>query len=1016
MLPVSPFQQFAGPRLAGVLARLGRQIWHTATDRLPVEAAAPTHDHLPTDRAVGLDYAAVEAPTEWGRKFDQRWWRLDVPEHARDGRHYLTWRDDAEATVYAEEGGALRAVGGADPGHHHVPIPEGTARLYVESCCLRTGIWVAGEKQGLGPRGSRFEGALLTTRDDDAWGAYYDLEVLLGVAGVLHETQVRRQKINAVGETHFDLFEPGGHRAPVEEAPPLLRVILRECERAADVLETQGAAAFREAMKGVYAKLPAGPHELDATLTGHGHIDLVWLWPERCGDFKAVHTFSIALQLQEQYPEMTFGYSQPASYEAVGRRSPEVIERVKESVARGTWEPTGAMWVESDVQLPCGEALIRAVGLGQEGFGPLREKSPAGRQSKVLWIPDVFGYSACVPQILAGHGVPYFFTTKLYWSGATRFPHSSFVWRGHDGSEVVSHLAWLHYNGRATPPELHHHVFSQRQAADHREVLVPTGYGDGGGGVTAEMCERGRRLENLATMPKAKWGRIEDFFDRLSEIKGELPVWRGEMYLEYHRGVHTTHAHMKAAYRAAERALQVQEAAHVLAGRGPVDEEPWQRVCFHQFHDDLPGSSIYEVYDEVVPELRQIAEAAAKAAAGALGGAGDSLLNPLPIARTVRAGEKFVTLPPLASVKTNGLEAREVGEVKASAEGLSNGRVSATFDAAGRLTVLSVDGEPIALAAPAGLWTFPDHEERYPAWDINRSALSNGTAVTDDCAAEVDDADPLRKTVSFTRTLGERGSRATLRYVLDAASSTLGVEFEADWQDPLTLVKFAVPTTYTAKEALYGAPLGAIGRPSWPGSVEADARFEVPGSRWAVARDEAGPGVMLVTEAKYGFGCYDGLLHLSLLRSVAVTHPHDDRAIRDVPEGDAGTYSDLGPHLAKFAVGRYDPAAPRGEQPATLCDTLFTPPVACATPADAGLLGIDGAPSVHPTWAKPLEGGAWVLRLNETQGRRGRVTLSLKAGLAATPIDLRDEPTGGEPGTAFDLRPYELLSLKISKA
>src|SRR5690606_2051404 len=250
--------------------------------------------------------------------------------------------------------------------------------------------------------------------------------------------------------------------------------------------------------------------------------------------------------------------------EAVQRRSPALMERVARRIKGGTWEATGAMYVESDTQLPAGEALVRAVDLGQQGFRDL-----TGEDSKVLWLPDVFGYSAAIPQILAGFGVPYFCTTKLHWSGATRFPHSGFRWRGHDGSEVVGFIAWEHYNLSASPRELDWAAQNQRQAAVCDETLLPVGYGDGGGGVSEGMCERARRMADIALLPRTKWGRIDGFFDRLATVKEQLPAWRGEMYLEFHRGVQTTHSNLKQAYRAAERGLQVQEAVNCAVGQGP---------------------------------------------------------------------------------------------------------------------------------------------------------------------------------------------------------------------------------------------------------------------------------------------------------------------------------------------------------------------------------------------------------------------------------------------------------------
>ena len=223
---------------------------------------------------------------------------------------------------------------------------------------------------------------------------------------------------NGLGAGTGSLFNPGGYRTPIEAAPPLLRQLLRGLTAVVDAFDVDGFAAAARASAALLAELPAGPHEITATLTGHAHIDLAWLWPERVGDFEAVHSFATADVLLGEYPELHFGYSQPASYEAIGRRAPGLLNRVREHAkGRGRWEATGAMYVESDTQLPCGEALVRAVELGRRGFEPI-----AGEASRVLWLPDVFGYSACLPQLLAGFGVPYFFTTKMRWSAGDSVP------------------------------------------------------------------------------------------------------------------------------------------------------------------------------------------------------------------------------------------------------------------------------------------------------------------------------------------------------------------------------------------------------------------------------------------------------------------------------------------------------------------------------------------------------------------------------------------------------------------
>ena len=247
---------------------------------------------------------------------------------------------------------------------------------------------------------------------------------------------------------------------------------------------------LQKSLKEAYAKFAGQSERIRAVLTGHAHIDLVWLWPERCSEYKATHTFSTMNRLMDLYPEFVFGYSQPASYDAVKRISPRLMDQVKKRIARGSWEPVGATEVESDTLIACGEALARSFIVGQKGFRRLQ-----GKPSRILWIPDVFGYSGCLPQIMRQTGVDYFFATKLTWSSINLFPYSSFVWKGIDGSEVLVHVTQENgYNMSASAEEIRRGARAYRQADVHDEYLCPTGLGDGGGGTTRGNVREGAAL------------------------------------------------------------------------------------------------------------------------------------------------------------------------------------------------------------------------------------------------------------------------------------------------------------------------------------------------------------------------------------------------------------------------------------------------------------------------------------------------------------------------------------------
>lgn len=1014
MLDPVHFPQFIAPRLEATICRLQASVWSRDDALLAVTATAPSPYPVDAPAAKRLKYHPVTRyPHVWGRMFDQRWWKLRLPKaKSGDGTRYLFWNDQAEATIYQNGVPIL----GVDPGHVYCPLPDDARELVIESTCCRSGVWVPGNNTAMSERGSEFNGACLAQRDDDAWHAMLDLAVLTESLMLIHRPDYPSEQ---------DPTSGFGYRPPIHQAPPLFRSVLRQINDAIDQYERSDAATLRRALRGVYRSLETSKRSHTAVLTGHAHIDLAWLWPKRVARFKAVHSFANALSVMDRYPKVHFTYSQPASYRNTKKISPELMKRVGSKIRSGKWEATGTMEVESDTQLPCGEALVRSFELGRKGFLKLNGKRRG--PGPVVWLPDTFGYSACIPQIMAGFGVPYFYTTKIHWGSATRLPYTSFRWQGNDGSEVLAHIIQDHYNLQAKPGELRKIAMCHQQADVHPELLCPTGYGDGGGGPNDEMVERAERISKLgllgeaAGIPNVRWGRIDEFFDRLDERRASLPTWRGEMYLQYHRGVQTTHADLKSAYRAAERALQVWEAVRCATGGGPIDESAWQTLVFNQFHDILPGSSIWEVCVKAVEELGAVADDAMDKAREELSrrGGNPCVFNPLGLPNYVVTDEGVSRVPPLTGALCSELEVVPTEAPKVTRNSLGNARVSARFDDAGQVRSLVIDGKPIALDEPgAQLWSFPDHPTNYDAWDIDRHTLSNGERILGPAKVCIESRGALTAAVCFTRKLGPN-SEAVVRYRLDPVRPLLLIELDIDWREPQTLLKMAFPTGYVGRSARYGSPFGSTLRSQLPGPIENDAMFEAPASRWAAVTDDTeSDGLALIAEAKYGFGCMDGLLHLSLLRSARITQPPQGPPRRPIKghRGAMPEFSDLGHHKIRLAVGRYAAESPRDEQPAAWAETLFNPPITyTGRSVSAGLQGIDAEPGLIPAWAKPIAKDRWALRLHETLGRSGICKIDAPATGEMSRLNLNDESEGRITRRGLRVKPYQIVSVGLTR-
>ncbi len=1004
MLPKNPLLQLVLPRAQSALHRIREQIW-TERSRPTVRFGGAFAEPISERAAEGLEYREIAIPFAWGKVFDQAWFEIEWT--GGETAQFLRWHEQGEATLYLDG----VPYYGFDVAHRYCPLPTGGGRGRVESLCLQSAIWHP-EAKGLSLEGSRIEAVTICERNEAAWAASHDLAVLFDLALEEHRKcrPLEHLKLKGVG------YQP-----PVENVPVLYRRLLRALDDAVNALDRDGIEAMRDSLAQTYAALE-GRHEMvRGVLTGHAHIDLVWLWPERVGEYKAVHTFATVNRTMEHYPEFRFAYSQPASYAAVRERSPAMWDIVQRRVRSGSWEPQGALEVESDTLLACGEALLRSFVVGQRRFEEM-----FGQPSTVLWLPDVFGYSGCLPQMAVENGATHFFTTKLTWSNVNQFPYSSFRWTGIDGSTLLTHVTQENgYVQAAHVSEISRGASAHRQSDLHDEFLAPTGYGDGGGGPTEEMCERVRRMRSLAGLPEVGWGRLDEFFGRMESIADNLPEYRGELYLEYHRGTATTHSDLKLRFRELERALQTWEAARVASGGPPIDERYWQRLIMAQFHDYIPGSSIAEVYEEGLPELKKLASEALAEAEKDLGGSGSHVFNPLPFARTVlvdsNEGEDRIALelPALGTASMQDAQTPSV-PVSISDRRFSSGRVSVAVGSDGTLRNLEFDGHAMMHDVGLGqLWIYPDYPHNFDAWDIDRQTLSLGSPVETPVEWLDGRSTPNEASIRFRRRIGA-ASTVTATVSVNAFDPVVFVDLDLDWREENALLKVLFPTNYLGRMARFGAPYGSVLRSQHAGQPRDEAMFESCASRWvSVMHDDESDGLAVISEAKYGWSCRDGALGLSLIRSVAVTG-EDAQHRRLIPPGlrrgeEHAKISDLGHHRIRFALARHHSGLSRAENPATLSDAIFTPPIRVAREArTAWLPGFRGMDSVVIAWVSPCDAGRFSVRLHETMGRAGTMEILAAPGTIVDVVTIGGEILSAN-ARSVAIRGGQILSLDVRR-
>ncbi|MDR0568898.1 MAG: glycosyl hydrolase-related protein [Spirochaetaceae bacterium] len=570
---------------------------------------------LPPEQA---DWKPIQTPAPWGKEWTCFWFKAEytAPEDAT-GPVFLSVLPNADSLAFIDG----KPYGAFNRFHQKVRIaPDGkTHTLHVEAysghfhggCGPFEGTSiVVNIGKTLPDFPNTFDGGCLLERLSEVHGLLYDVKALYETSKMLDQHSLRKARILK-----------GVHSA-------LMGVSFNASD---DELSAQAAKARASIAPLLSAKNSETTPQVH--LIGHAHIDHAWLWHIGETERKTARTFINMTRFIEEYPEFIFIQSQPCQLEIVKNEYPDVFEAIKNAYAKGSWEPNGGMWVEADCNVTGGESLIR-----QFLVGKAVNKALLGYSADTLWLPDVFGYSAALPQILAGCGIRYFVTSKINWNDTTRFPYETFIWRGLDGTGLKTHfLSTLGpgsgYNGRVNPEELTW-IWNSVQHKEVQSACVKSiGEGDGGGGTLRADLEMARRLIDLEGCPKSGWKKTSDALAEIFADPNDLPEWRGELYLELHRGTYTTQARTKRNNRKLEFALRNTE---FLCSLGHLDGEPypkdlllasWKRTLTNQFHDIIPGSSIRRVYAEAEADsartfagLADITEAIQRKLLGPAGG------------------------------------------------------------------------------------------------------------------------------------------------------------------------------------------------------------------------------------------------------------------------------------------------------------------------------------------------------------------------------------------------------------
>ncbi|MDF2543847.1 MAG: alpha-mannosidase [Herbinix sp.] len=978
---------------------------HTISNHI-YESIAPlsvtmwkTKEPVPFNERTTGEMKEISIGESWGDVWDCAWFHMigEVPASAAGKKVVLLIDFSGEACIFDSEGCPIQGLTNVSSGFDFSLGKPGKRVVDLSTCAKgeeKIDLWAdAGCNDLFGSYRDHgiLKEAHVAICKEEMRQLSYDFEVLYKLWSVLPENSSRAKSIlHSLNKAALLLNE-----YTEEEATKAREILAKELNK-----------------KG-------GDPSLRMSTIGHAHIDLAWLWPIRETKRKGARTFSTAIKMMEKYPEYVFGASQAQLYDWIKENHPALYEKIRERIKEGRWEAQGGMWVEADTNISGGEALVRQIMYGKRFFEQEFQKD-----MRVLWLPDVFGYTGSLPQLLKKAGIDYFMTIKLSWSAHNKFPHHTFKWSGIDGSEVLTHMPPEGtYNSAALPTSIKRAEEDYQDSGVAKECLMLFGIGDGGGGPGEEHLERLLREKNLDGIIPVTQECSIDFFDRLKEDWNEYKTWKGELYLEKHQGTFTTQARNKRFNRKLEIGLRELELIAVLAQLKGKFEYPakelevlWKEVLLYQFHDILPGSSIKRVYDETQVRYQAITEAMNEL----LQKAYQALLQDRTVAVNTLSWyrEEWLKLkgqwikaavPALgyselsdqtAAIWKDGKDYPKAEDKLLENELLSvkfnhDGSICSVFDKEFNREVLlpGQAGNRLSVYYDKGdAWDFSIQYHQRPSMEF---CLESTQVLQDGPKAE------LLQTYTYGN------SRLEQRVILMSGSRKLDFVTKVIWHESDKMLRTSFPVNVMAMEATCDIQFGNIKRPTHTNTGFDMAKQEICAHKW-VDVSEPNYGVALLNDCKYGYQVSNNVLDLNLLRS---PHYPDENADQGEHEF---TYS-LYPHGGNHTTGKVNQAAYELNMPLVLHESDKTSDPVLQSES---FLEADQENIIVEAVKKAEDSDAIILRLYESHGIV--TSAKIRLGVKPTSVKLVDlcereinslEPQGNEVMLQF--KPFEVHTLKV---
>lgn len=1016
-------------RFTAFREKLEYGVYHVIAD-LAIEAYV-TEEPVPFSDKESGRHMVLKPGEHWGNLFDCGWFHItgSVPKEAAESHTAVLVDMSAEGLLVDKDGNPVQGLTSATS-RNEFPLGLWGKRTIEMGDCAKDGVvdcWIdftCCDVEGQYKNDGRVKEACIAVVDDLCRDAFYDWVVCQSlfvglsengdaygeeVGAVLEEAALVLQEALGEAEAGTHLAGMGtealmkGRDAYAEAGEQLS--ILPDMEtdhtrKSQITIPSEALLQVRSILQKILSRKNESP-SMTYSAIGHSHLDLLFLWPERETYRKCARTLSTVMKLMDRFPEYKFTLSQAPVYIWVKEKYPALYQRMLERIKERRLEVVGAFFVECDTNLPSGESLVRQLLYGKRFF-----REEFGFDMKVGFLPDVFGYSAALPQLFVKSGVPYFTTNKLSMNDTNRFPRYTFWWHGLDGSRVLTHmLPENSYTSAAVPQMAIYGEYHNTDKDVCPEGLMLYGLGDGGGGPGYEHMERRKRMRSLKGCPPFADGFVVDFFDRIAKGADHYRSWWGELYFERHQGTYTSMAAQKKWNKKLEVLLHDLEFVSALAENFcgipyPASwlEASWQEVLLYQFHDCLPGSAIRRVYTETQERYASLyfeAEELMKKAQEALGRLTIQeekepllVINPVSFARTeriVRDGKEMtVTLKPMEVRMVDWAEAACFSAREADGNVLENDRVRAEFSDRG--TVVSLfDKQTGRELLPGGqegncLNLYPDELTH---WDINKAYLTSEPEPAR-LISSYRTVEGMCQKLHFTYDIGKK-SRITQTAVLHDFSARIDFETGVDWQEEYAMLRTAWPVEAVTREAKCGIQFGHIGRPTHHNTSWDEAKFEVCAHGW-VDMSDANGGLALLSDSKYGYKVWDRVLDLCLLRSQNCPCEQGDRGWHSF------TYS-VYPHGGGVWEG--------GVIRESYC---LNEPLLCSRAAggkenavrEAGgipaFLDMEDCGVVLETVKAAEDGNGYVLRFYEAKGGSARLKIKLHGFTAEGLVNLLEEP------------------------